>query len=92
MRIALPVLALVLFMCGLALAVMSAGMKTSVVSGVSQEVHNVGTIGQQQADTTLYAGLAIMGAVLLGIEVITDWKQISNSQAQLPSFLKSTGC
>ena len=72
MKIALAVLGLLMFVGGLLGGCSSATMKTTVIGEGGQDVHNIGLIGKQEAETTLYAGLAIVGAVLLGSAGVID--------------------
>ena len=59
---------LLLIVIGMSLSYLAANSDTAVpeftARGTETRVHNIGLIGRQQAETTFYAAMAIVGSVL----------------------------
>ena len=81
MKIIFAALGFLFLVLGLLGGLFSATMKTTVVGEGGQEVNNIGLIATKEAETTLSAGLAIVGAVLLGAVSVIEAIQVLGRQA-----------
>ena len=86
MRWLLNSLGALMFVAGGIGAFVAAGRDTTTGEG-SDRIHNIGLIGKQQADTTLWSGVAIAGAVFIaggsiaGLLVRTDSSKNEEEEA-----------
>ena len=76
MKILCASLGVLMLFGGIVFAGASAGMKTTVIGEDGREIHNIGLIGKQQADTTLCSAVAVAGAVLLSGAGVIEAVQI----------------
>ena len=91
MRFLFAALGLLMFVGGGLFACTSVTMKTTVVGEGGQDVHNIGLIGRQQAETTLWSAVAIAGAVLFGSAGVMDTLAAQGRRAEELADKESKG-